>query len=62
MEDDGMYGGEEQDRFEAEEFDQDFMDGGVREDVRKHAVVYSCCLQLPLFRCTVGPTGWPRPG
>jgi hypothetical protein len=45
MEDDGMYGGEEQDRFEAEEFDQDFMDGGVREDVRKHAAVYSCCLQ-----------------
>jgi hypothetical protein len=45
MEDDGMYGGEEQDRFEAEEFDQDFMDGGVREDVRKHGAVYSCCLQ-----------------
>jgi hypothetical protein len=45
MEDDGMYGGEEQDRFEAEEFDQDFMDGGVREDVRKHAAVYSCWLQ-----------------
>lgn len=30
---DAMYGGDDQDRFEAEEFDQDFMDGGVREDV-----------------------------
>ena len=30
---DGIYGGEDHDRFEAEEFDQDYVDGGIREDV-----------------------------
>ena len=29
----GLYGGDDNDRFEAEEFDQDYVDGGVREDV-----------------------------
>ena len=29
----GIYGGDDHDRFEAEEFDQDYVDGGVREDV-----------------------------
>lgn len=31
--DEGMYGAEDHDRFEAEEFDQDYVDGGIREDV-----------------------------
>uniref|UniRef100_A0A7S3GR49 RPB6 homolog n=1 Tax=Spumella elongata TaxID=89044 RepID=A0A7S3GR49_9STRA len=30
---DGIYGGEDNDRFEAEEFDQDYVDGGIREDL-----------------------------
>lgn len=31
--DDELYGGEEPARFEADDFDQDYVDGGIRDDV-----------------------------
>ncbi len=49
---DGIYGGEDNDRFEAEEFDQDYVDGGIREDVRdSRALGCQCpsCPQLTIY-------------
>lgn len=49
---DGIYGGEDNDRFEAEEFDQDYVDGGIREDVRdSRGVDCQCpyCPQLTIY-------------
>ena len=49
---DGIYGGEDNDRFEAEEFDQDYVDGGIREDVRHfRMLIYTgpFCPQLTIY-------------
>ena len=55
---DGIYGGEDHDRFEAEEFDQDYVDGGIREDVSLALTVSSTVvcniLFNSLFTFTVG--------
>lgn len=42
-----MYGGEDHDRFEAEEFDQEYADGGIREDVSLDIMLAAC------FHCTM---------
>ena len=48
----GMYGGDDHDRFEAEEFDQDYVDGGVREDVRQYSC-YNVKVQLFYRTCLI---------
>jgi len=60
---DGIYGGEDNDRFEAEEFDQDYVDGGIREDVRDSRVLVVNVLpahSLPFVHFIVGPAGCTR--
>lgn len=37
---DEIYGADEHEAFEAEEFDADFVDGGIRDDVRFPASVF----------------------
>jgi hypothetical protein len=57
----GIYGGDDHDRFEAEEFDQDYVDGGVREDVS--FALCTLCLCACYFTIwslySAGPAGWP---
>lgn len=53
-----MYGGEDHDRFEAEEFDQEYADGGIREDVSLDIMLVACfhCTMLIFLRGS--PNSW----
>lgn len=47
---DEIYGADEHEAFEAEEFDADFVDGGIRDDVRFPASVFWLCVDLILLQ------------